>query len=131
MPRAPRHRALLPAGLALLTAGLVVLAACTTSMAQCPTDSVTVEATVTDGGMDPSAIEVCRGQKVTLEVHSQTTSVFHLHGFDDQVPAIGLTPGETTTLEFTAGAAGQFIIEIHDRSGASSVEIGVLTVNEP
>ena len=92
---------------------------------------MTVEATVTDDAMEPSAISVCRGQEVTLEVHSQTDSVIHLHGFDDQVPATSLTPGDTTTIEFTADAAGQFIIELHAQSGASSLEIGVLTVNEP
>jgi hypothetical protein len=124
MPRVPHY-------LALLSVGLMLLAGCTASTAPCPTASVTVEATVTNGGMDPSAIAVCRGQRVTLEVHSQTDAVFHLHGFDDQVPAIGLTSGQTTTLEFTASVAGQFIIELHDRSGVNSIEIGVLTVNEP
>lgn len=124
MPRANRQ-------LALWAIGLVLLAGCTIGTASCPSPSVTVEATVSDDRMDPSAIAVCRGQQVTLEVHSQTDAVLHLHGFDDQVPATSLTPGETIALEFTADAAGQFIIELHDRSGASSAEIGVLTVNEP
>ena len=124
MPRAPRH-------LALLAVGLVLVAGCSGGTASCPSPSVTVEATVTDDAMEPSAIAVCRGQEVTLEVHSQTDAVFHLHGFDDQVPATSLTPGDTTTLEFTADMAGQFIIELHDHTGANSAEIGVLTVNEP
>jgi hypothetical protein len=124
MPRAPRH-------LALVVVALCLLAGCTDGTAACPSPNVTVEATVTDDGMDPSAIAVCRGQEVTLEVNSQTDAVLHLHGFDDQVPATSLTPGETRTLVFTADVAGQFIIELHDGSGASSAEIGVLTVNEP
>ena len=126
MLRAPRHLAPL-----VLAIALCLAAGCTDGTASCSSPSVTVEATVTDHGMDPSAVAVCRGQEVTLEVHSQTDAVLHLHGFDDQVPAASLTPGETTTFEITADVAGQFIIELHDRSGASSTEIGVLTVNEP
>jgi len=118
--------------LVLLTAGLLIVAGCTqTETGSCAAASVTLEATVTDDGMNPSALVVCRGQDVALEVHSQTDGVFHIHGYDDQVPATSLTPGETTILEFTADAAGQFIIELHDHSGASEAEIGVLTVNEP
>jgi hypothetical protein len=99
--------------------------------AACPTASVRVEVTVTDEAMEPSAIAVCRGQEVTLEVHGQTDGVLHLHGYDDQAPATSLTRGETTTLEFTADVAGQFIVELHAHSGEGEVEIGVLTVNEP
>lgn len=123
MPRAPDHVALVVA--------LGLLAGCTGGTAACSSPSVTVEATVMADAMDPSAIAVCRGQEVTFEVHSQTDGVFHVHGFDDQVPATSLTPGETTTLVFTADLAGQFIIELHDHAGASSADIGVLTVNEP
>jgi hypothetical protein len=97
----------------------------------CGATSVALEATVTDEAMDPSALAVCRGQDVTLELHSRTEGVFHLHGYDEQVPATSLTPGQTTTLEFTAAAAGQFVIELHARSGESEIEIGVFTVNEP
>ena len=124
MPRATRPLALLAVG-----ASLVLLAGCGT--ASCPSPTATLEATVSDDAMEPSALAVCRGQDVTLNVHAQTNAVFHLHGFDDQVPAIGLTPGETTTFQFTADVAGQFIFELHDRSGATSTDIGVLTVNEP
>jgi hypothetical protein len=92
---------------------------------------VALEATVTDEAMDPSALAVCRGQEVTLELRSETDGVFHLHGYDEQVPATSLTPGQTTILEFSAHAAGQFIIELHARSGEGEVEIGIFTVNEP
>ena len=125
MPRLPRR-------LTLTAAGLLLVGGCTPSdTSSCSTPSVTLEATVTDEAMDPSALAVCRGQDVTLELHSQTDGVFHLHGYDEQVPATSLTPGETTTLEFTADAAGQFVIELHARSGESEVEIGIFTVNEP
>lgn len=125
MPKLPRR-------LALIAAGLLLAAGCTPSDAgSCTAPSVTLEATVTDEAMDPSALSVCRGQDVTLELLSQTDGVFHLHGYDEQVPATSLTPGETTTLEFGADAAGQFIIELHARSGEGEAEIGILTVNEP
>jgi hypothetical protein len=117
--------------LALIAAGLFLVAGCTPNDAgPCTSPAVTLEATVTDDAMDPSALAVCRGQELTLELHSQTDGVFHIHGYDHQVPATGLTPGQTTTLEFTTDAAGQFIIELHALSGEEE-EIGVLTVNEP
>jgi hypothetical protein len=116
---------------ALFVAGLLLVAGCTPSAAgPCEATSVALEATVTDEAMDPSALAVCRGQELTLELHSQTDGVFHIHGYDHQVPATSLTPGQTTTLEFTTDAAGQFIIELHALSGEEE-EIGVLTVNEP
>ncbi len=99
--------------------------------AACDEPTVEIAATVTDSAMDPSAISACRGQDVTLEVASETDGVFHIHGYDDQVPAVALEPGESQTFEFTADVAGQFIIELHARSGQESTEIGVLTVNEP
>ncbi|MGH2463176.1 MAG: hypothetical protein ACRDFZ_06070 [Candidatus Limnocylindria bacterium] len=125
MPRASRK-------IVLLALSLLLLAGCAaTDAGLCAAPSVSLEATVTDDGMDPSALAVCRGQEVTLELNSQTDGVFHLHGYDDQVPATGLTPGETTVLEFTADAAGQFIMQLHARSGDTEAEIGALTVNEP
>jgi plastocyanin len=99
--------------------------------AACEGPTVEIAATVTDSAMDPSAVSACRGQDVTFEVASETDGVFHIHGYDDQVPAVALHPGESQTFEFTADVAGQFIIELHARSGQESTEIGVLTVNEP
>lgn len=124
MPRPPRR-------LALVVVAFCLLAGCTGGSASCPSPSVTVEATVTDEAMDPPAVTVCRGQEVTLEVLSRTDGIFHVHGYDDQVPATTLSPGETVTFLFSAESAGQFIIELHAASGLSSTEIGVLTVDEP
>lgn len=116
--------------MALLAAGLLVLAGCTASdTGPCAVTSITLEATISDEAMDPSALSVCRDQAVTLTLHSETDGEFHLHGYDDQVPETSLTPDETVTLEFTADAAGQFIMELH--AGGDETEIGVLTVNEP
>lgn len=116
----------------LVAAGLLLVGGCTPRAAgPCAAASVTLEATVTDEAMDPSALVVCRDQEVRLTLHSQTDGEFHLHGYDEQVPETSLVPGETRTLEFTADVAGQFIIELHAASGDGETEIGILTVNEP
>jgi len=125
MPRLPRR-------LALIAAGLLLVAGCTPSaVGPCNAPSATLEATVTDEAMDPSALAVCRGQEVTLELRAEANGEFHIHGYDDQFPEPELTAGETTLVEFTADLAGQFIIEFHPTSGGDEAEIGVLTVNEP
>jgi hypothetical protein len=111
--------------------GLVLAGCQPTGDPACAEPSVSLEATVTDAAMDPSALAVCRDQDVSLELTSETDEVFHIHGYDEQVPATSLEPGEVMTLEFTADRAGQFIIELHAHSGGDSTEIGVLTVNEP
>jgi hypothetical protein len=116
--------------LALATVSTLIVAGCASAdLDPCAAESIALEATVTEEAMDPSGLAVCRGQAVTLELNSQTDGEFHLHGYDEQVPATNLVAGETTTLEFTADVAGQFIIELH--SGGNEAEIGVLTVNEP
>lgn len=105
--------------------------ACTPTNEACAAPSVVLEATVTDTSMEPSDLAVCRDQAVTLELSAETDGTFHVHGYDDQIPAVSLDPGEVTVLEFTADTAGQFIIELHAHDGGSEAEIGVLTVNEP
>jgi hypothetical protein len=116
--------------MALLAAGLLALAGCMASDAgPCVATSVTLEATISDGAMDPSALSVCRDQDVTLILHSETDGEFHLHGYDSQVPETSRSPDESVTLEFTADVAGQFIMELH--MGGDETEIGVFTVNEP
>ena len=113
-------------------ASLLLVAACASGGADaCAEASVTVEATVTADALEPNALSVCKGQDVTLALQSETDGEFHLHGYDEQVPETSLTAGQTTTITFTADAAGQFIIELHPAAGEDEVEIGVLTVNEP
>ena len=119
-----------PRLVAMLAVGLIA-AGCVPGDPACAEPSVSLEVRVTDTAMDPSTLTACRDQDVSLEVTSETDGVFHIHGYDEQVPATSLVPGEVTTLEFTADRAGQFIIELHDHSGDESTEVGVLTVNEP
>ncbi|MDP9467545.1 MAG: hypothetical protein M3P32_02225, partial [Chloroflexota bacterium] len=80
--------------------------------------------------LDPSSIDVCRGQRVTLNVTTQRDGVLHLHGYDDQGAAIEMRAGVPAQLAFSATRSGQFIIELHDPNG-SSEEVGILTVHEP
>lgn len=118
-------------GFALIAVVALLGAGCTPANEACAEPSITIEVTVTDTAMDPSALTVCRDQDVTLEVSSETDGALHVHGYDDQAPAVTLEPGETTVVEFTADTAGQFIIELHAHDGSGESEIGVLTVNEP
>jgi hypothetical protein len=128
--RTPQCR--LGASLATIFVLSLLLAGCDRSDGgTCAEPTVDIAATVTDSAMDPSAISVCRGQDVTIDVASETDGILHIHGYDEQVPAVALEPGQSKTLEFTADVAGQFIIELHARSGQESTEIAVLTVNEP
>jgi hypothetical protein len=130
--RFPSPQQPMGARLATIVVLSLLLAGCDPSDgATCAEPTVEIAATVTDTAMDPSAISVCRGQDVTFVIASETDGVFHLHGYDDQVPAVALEPGERQAVEFTADVAGQFIIELHARSGQESTEIAVLTVNEP
>ena len=108
----------------------LLLAACIgQSAGPCGEDALTLSATVTAETMEPGTLEVCRDQEVTLELAAETDGVFHIHGYDEHLPAISLTAGETTTVSFTADTAGQFIIELHQASDEES-EIGVFTVHE-
>ncbi len=82
------------AGLATIVLLGLAAAACVPSTGvDCSDPAVTIDATVTESAMEPSAISVCRGQDVTLVVTSETDGVLHIHGYDDQVPATRPHPG--------------------------------------
>jgi hypothetical protein len=82
------------------------------------------------GSLDPKTIDVCRNQKVTLDVATQRSGELHLHGYDDQGAEIEIKAGATAHLAFTAVHAGQFILEVHNPDGFE-VQVGILTVHEP
>jgi len=112
----------------------LVAAACvpgTTLPDDCSDAAVTRSVTLSGETLDPSTIEVCRDQSVTIELTAETDADVHFHGYDDQVPEQGVTAGETVTLTFDANQAGQFPIEIHPADGSEEVEAGTLVVNEP
>lgn len=96
----------------------------------CDASAVERQAILTGELLDPSSIDVCRGQHVTLEVTSRRAGVVHLHGYDEEAPATEVGAGETITLAFTASRPGQFPIELHPAQG-EEIEVGLLTVHEP
>jgi hypothetical protein len=95
----------------------------------CEADAVEIELSVTATAMTPSAPTACRGQRITLVVDSDVDAVFHIHGYDEAVPATEVTAGETTRLEFVAEREGQFPIEIHPMDDPSGIEVGIFTVH--
>ena len=97
----------------------------------CDETSVTRDATLTATELTPNAIEVCRGQDVTLNIDAQVDGVFHLHGYDDTVPATSVSSGDELTLEFAAVRSGQFPIELHPAADPTGVTVGIFTVHEP
>jgi len=96
----------------------------------CDAGAVQRGATLADDQLDPDAIDVCRGQRVTLEIAVEQDGVLHLHGYDDEAPATEVHAGDSLQLDFTAVRSGQFIIELHGPEGTEA-EVGVLTVHEP
>jgi cytochrome c oxidase assembly protein Cox11 len=102
----------------------------TTLPDDCDADSVQREVTLQGQSLQPSTIEVCRDQAVTVRLKAETDAEVHFHGYDDQVPEQEVQAGETVTLTFDATHAGQFPIEIHPADGSEEVEAGTLVVNE-
>ena len=109
----------------------LVLAACIPGGSACPSAEPVIDVAVTATSMTPSDPDACRGQDVTLRVAAEADGVFHIHGYDEAVPATTVTAGQTTELSFTADRAGQFPIEFHAADDPQGVEIGILTINEP
>ena len=118
-------------GLVAISASVAALAGCVPGAAACPSSAPTIDVTVTATSMSPNDPSACRGQELTLRVAAESDGVFHIHGYDESVPATAVTAGETTEISFTAERAGQFPIEFHANDDPAGVEIGILTVNEP
>ena len=97
----------------------------------CDAPDVTRGSTLTGEQLEPATIEVCRDQQVTLEVEVERDGILHLHGYDDQTPAVEVRAGETTELAFTAVRAGQFPIALHTTDGPAEATVGTLIVHEP
>ena len=123
------------AGAIMVAAGVVLVLAAAFILlrpgaAACPAATVSLEVVVSETGMRPSALEVCRGQDVTLLVRSEVDGVFHIHDLDDAVPATEISAGEELTLRFRPTVARVHGVELHTNDGAS-VELGTFTVNVP
>ena len=119
-------------GSAFLVATLA-LAGCVAEApsADCDGQTATLELELEADALEPDDPAICRDQVVTLEIDSEFDGVFHVHGYDEALPATEVTAGETMTVTFTADRSGQFPIEFHGADDPTGVEIGVLTVHEP
>jgi len=126
MPRASSILAFLL--LATVTIGCVQQAALPED---CEATSVQRQASLSGDRLDPEAIDVCKGQQVTIEIATERAGELHLHGYDDQASEVPVEPGDTATFDFTASRAGQFVIELHDEDTGEETEVGLLTVHEP
>lgn len=120
---------------ALLTTAVLLLAACVEDTGPgaeaCAAPTAEIELDVSADALDPGDPSVCRDQEVTLIITPTVDGVFHIHGYDEEVPATQVTSGEVIELEFSAARSGQFPIELHAADEPEGVEIGVFTVHEP
>jgi hypothetical protein len=119
--------------LLIAVAMLVLTAACVPAEqlpSTCNDPSVTFSATLTVERLDPSTIDVCRNQQVTITVASQADGELHFHGYDDQVPEQDIANGDSLTVKLTASHPGQFPIELHPADGSDEVQVGTLVVHE-
>jgi hypothetical protein len=122
-----------PSSRIVLLIGLLFVTACIADTRPpadvCAQPSVTMDATLTDAGLDPQNLDVCRDQVVTLNVTSEVDGFVHIHGYDEQSAEV--TPGATLSLQFVADRSGQFVVELHTQDATAGAEVGVFTVHEP
>jgi hypothetical protein len=97
----------------------------------CRLPALEIEIELSAEAMEPANVSVCRDQEITLVVDSEVDGVLHIHGYDQQVPAFFVSPGEASEVTFTAARSGQFPFEFHDRDDPTGVGVGILTVHEP
>ena len=116
-------------------AGLLILAACVEDTGPdaeaCAAPTTEIQLALSADALDPNDPAVCRDQEVTLTIEPEVNGVFHIHGYDEQVPATEVRAGEPIALDFTAARSGQFPIEFHPADDPAGLEIGVFTVHEP
>jgi hypothetical protein len=119
--------------LACLAVGLVIGAGCVADTRPdpetCTRPAVTLDARLTEEALEPSSLDVCRGQVVTLHIAAEREGFIHIHGYDEQ--AAEVRPGETVALQFVADSSGQFPIELHTNDETEGRELGIFTVHEP
>ncbi|HEX2765556.1 MAG TPA: hypothetical protein VHR55_02800, partial [Candidatus Limnocylindria bacterium] len=80
----------------LLVLLLLLLGACVEEArpSGCENDAVEIRVELEADRMTPSALGVCRGQRVTLIVATEVDATFHVHGYDDALPATTVSAGE-------------------------------------
>jgi plastocyanin len=87
------------------------------------TSAQTISVQISNGKVTgaPDEVEVNRGDRVRIEVTSDSSDQVHVHGYDKTVE---LVPGKPGTVEFVADVAGVFEVETHE-SGLLLFQLGV------
>ena len=120
---------------AALASALLLLSACVEDIGPdaevCAAPTVEIEIALSAEALEPNDPAVCRDQDVTLIISPEVNAVFHIHGYDEEVPATEVRSGEVIELQFTASRSGQFPIELHPLDDPAGGDIGVFTVHEP
>ena len=98
---------------AVLSLATLLAAAC--SSGERPSEpeepqEIAIPVKVEGDSLHPETIRVTQGDMVTLQIESERTGQFHLHGYDleKEIPA-----GEPTEFFFTAHATGRYRITMH------------------
>jgi hypothetical protein len=116
----------------LLTA--VLVAACVPNAGlpeTCHDPAVSFEATLVRERLEPATFDACREQQVSITITIERDGILHLHGYDDQEPAIEVRAGDEVTFDIQAVRSGAFPIALHTTDGPAEVTVGTLTVHEP
>jgi len=106
-----------------------LLAALSLSIAACGSESEpehrTLNLEVSEGAINLSGEElrVTQGDTVTVSVASDEHGLFHLHGYDHEVP---VGPGEAAEFTFNASASGRFNFTFHPAGEEAVVDHGTL-----
>ena len=72
--------------------------------------ALTIPVTVDGKSMEPETVRVTQGDMVTLQIQTEHSGEFHVHGYDVKTDA---EAGETTDLFFQADPTGRFKITFH------------------
>jgi hypothetical protein len=113
----------------VLAVGLVACVPAEQLPATCSQASVSLSATLSSSGMQPTSFDVCRDQQVTIIVTSQVAGDLHFHGYDDELEEQPITAGQTLKVEFKAAHPGQFPIELHPEDGSEERAVATLVVH--
>jgi hypothetical protein len=118
---------------ALAMAGQLLMAGCVPDVAlpaRCSQPSVSFEAALTNGRLEPATFDVCRDQEVTIAVAVEQDGILHLHGYDDVLGAMEVRAGQKVDLAFTATHTGQYPIALHTLDGRQELTVGTLVVHD-
>ena len=73
--------------------------------------ALSIPVTVDGESMEPETVRVTQGDMVTLQIQTEHSGEFHVHGYDVKTDA---EAGKVTDLFFQADATGRFKITFHE-----------------